>query len=86
VIVRARAALGKFIVQGVTRRASARSLHTSDPDTGLAMKILRCSLLLLVLSLAAGACGSSITGPHTPDSGNHTPDSGNHTPDSGNIG
>ena len=48
------------------------------------MKTLRRSLLALTLALGMAACGPSITGPHTPDSGNHTPDSGNHTPDSGN--
>ena len=48
------------------------------------MKTLRRALLVLFLSIGTAACGSSITGPHTPDSGNHTPDSGNHTPDSGN--
>jgi len=48
------------------------------------MKTLRRSLLVLMLTVGTAACGSSIMGPHTPDSGNHTPDSGNHTPDSGN--
>ena len=48
------------------------------------MKTLRRALLVLFLSVGTVACGNSITGPHTPDSGNHTPDSGNHTPDSGN--
>ena len=48
------------------------------------MKILRRSLLVFVLTMATAACGSSILGPHAPDSGNHAPDSGNHAPDSGN--
>ncbi len=48
------------------------------------MKTLRRSLLVLMLTIATAACGSSITGPHNPDSGNHNPDSGNHNPDSGN--
>lgn len=49
------------------------------------MKTLRRLMLVMVLTVGAGACSGSILGPeHTPDSGNHTPDSGNHTPDSGN--
>lgn len=49
------------------------------------MKTLRRTLLAFVLTLGLAACGSSITGPYTPDSGNYTPDSGNYTPDSGNY-
>lgn len=55
-----------------------------EKPKGSPMKTLRRSLLALTLALGMAACGPSITGPHTPDSGNHTPDSGNHTPDSGN--
>lgn len=49
------------------------------------MKSLRRMLLAFTLTLGLAACGSSITGPYTPDSGNYTPDSGNYTPDSGNA-
>ena len=53
------------------------------------MKTLRRSLLVLFLTVGAGACTTSVLGPedieqHGPDSGNHGPDSGNHGPDSGN--
>ena len=50
------------------------------------MKILSRSLILLLLTVGAAACGTSITGPeHTPDPGFlHTPDPGFlHTPDPG---
>ncbi|MFQ5536060.1 MAG: hypothetical protein ACE5GJ_01290 [Gemmatimonadota bacterium] len=56
------------------------------------MKIIRRTMFLALLSLAATACGtSSILGPdctdpavcHNPDSGSHNPDSGSHNPDSG---
>jgi hypothetical protein len=47
------------------------------------MKTLRNSILALALSVGLAACGSSITGPHTPDPGQHTPDPGQHTPDPG---
>jgi len=50
------------------------------------MKLLRRSILVFLLTMATAACGSSILGPHAPDSGNHAPESGNHAPDSGNIG
>lgn len=49
------------------------------------MKTIRRTLLAFILTLGLAACGSSITGPYTPDSGNYTPDSGNYTPDSGNY-
>ena len=52
------------------------------------MKTFRRLILVLVLSVGAGACSGSILGPedaHIPDSGNHIPDSGNHIPDSGNY-
>ncbi len=48
------------------------------------MKTLRRAILVFALLIGTAACGTSITGPHTPDSGNHVPDSGNHVPDSGN--
>ncbi len=50
------------------------------------MKTLRRSLLVLLLTVGAAACGTSITAPeHTPDPGLfHTPDPGlDHTPDPG---
>ena len=47
------------------------------------MKTLTRFLLVLMLSISTVACGTSITGPHNPDSGDYTPDSGNHNPDSG---
>lgn len=51
------------------------------------MKILRRSLLVLLLTVGAGACtSSSIVGPdYTPDSGNHNPDGGSHNPDGGSY-
>jgi predicted small lipoprotein YifL len=49
------------------------------------MKMLRRSILALFLTIATAACGSSITGPYTPDSGSYTPDSGSYTPDSGSY-
>ena len=48
------------------------------------MKTLRRLLLVLVLTVGAGACSGSILGPHNPDGGNHNPDGGNHNPDGGN--
>jgi hypothetical protein len=60
----------------------AHSKPRTDP-----MKILRQSLLVLLLTVGTAACTtSSITGPdHTPDPGEfHTPDPGElHTPDPG---
>lgn len=48
------------------------------------MKILRRSLLVLLLALGTAACSNSITGPdHTPDPGVYTPDPGVYTPDPG---
>ncbi len=47
------------------------------------MKNLRRLVLVAVLTVGVGACSTSITGPHNPDSGHHNPDSGHHNPDSG---
>ena len=41
------------------------------------MKTLRRSLLVLLLTVGAAACGTSLTGPdYTPDPGLYTPDPG----------
>jgi hypothetical protein len=53
------------------------------------MKTLRRSLLIVLLTVGAGACSTPIMGPddaeqHNPGSGNHNPGSGNHNPGSGN--
>jgi predicted small lipoprotein YifL len=47
------------------------------------MKTLRHTLLALALSFSLAACGTSITGPHSPDPGQHSPDPGQHSPDPG---
>jgi hypothetical protein len=49
------------------------------------MKTLRRSLLVLLLTVGAGACTTSILGPdvHSPDPGAHSPDPGAHSPDPG---
>ena len=52
------------------------------------MKTLRHSLLVLLLTVGAGACTTSILGPetdlHQPNGGNHQPNGGNHQPNGGN--
>ena len=49
------------------------------------MKTLRRLVLVLALTVGAGACSGSILGPdvHNPGDGSYTPDSGNHNPGDG---
>jgi hypothetical protein len=48
------------------------------------MKTIRRLVLVLALTIGAGACSSgSILGPHSPDAGSHSPDAGSHSPDAG---
>lgn len=65
--------------------ARARRTEAGNPTEDHPMKILRRSLLAMLLTVGTAACGTSLTEPYTPDSGNYTPDSGNYTPDSGNY-
>lgn len=54
-----------------------------QPHEEVQMTTLRRSLLALALTAGMAACGTSITGPYTPDPGEYTPDPGEYTPDPG---